>query len=73
MQFKVFLTDEKVQKIVSMCNEILKEKYVTIRSFASWIGLVVHAFHAIFEGLMHNRNMESRDVKIVNNSYSNIR
>jgi hypothetical protein len=58
VQFKVFLTEEKVQKIVSLCNEILKEKYVAIRLFASLIGLVVHAFNAIFEGPMHYKNME---------------
>lgn len=47
---KVFLTDEKITKIVSLCQKILREKYVPIRIFASLIGLVVHAFNGISEG-----------------------
>lgn len=58
MQYKVFLTDEKITKIVSLCRKILREKYVPIRIFASLIGLVVHAFNAISEGPMHYRNMK---------------
>lgn len=40
VQYKVFLTDEKITKIVSLCQKILREKYVPIRIFASMIGLV---------------------------------
>lgn len=45
--FKVFLTDEKVDKMISLGNSILHKKEITIRCLASFIGLVVHAFYAV--------------------------
>lgn len=54
IEFKVFLTEEKIVKILSLCSSIPKEKKVTIRKFASLIGLVVHAFNTF----MHYRNLE---------------
>lgn len=58
VEFKVFLTEEKIEKILSLCHYILDQKTVTIRKFASLIGLFVHAFHAILPGPLHYRNLE---------------
>ena len=64
IEFKVFLTEEKIVKILSLCSSIPKEKKVTIRKFASLIGLVVHAFNTF----MHYRNLEKDKIKNLNNS-----
>ena len=37
IEFKVFLTEEKIVKILSLCSSILKERKVTIR-FLNWTG-----------------------------------
>jgi hypothetical protein len=42
--FKVFLTDGKVDKIISLGHSILQQKNIVIRCLASFIGLIVHAF-----------------------------
>ena len=64
IEFKVFLTEEKIVKILSPCSSIPKEKKVTIRKFASLIGLVVHAFNTF----MHCRNLEKDKIKNLSNS-----
>ena len=68
IEFKVLLTEEKIVKILSFCSSILKENKVTIRKFASLIGLVVHAFNAILPGPLHYRNLERDKIKNLKNS-----
>ncbi|VDI23377.1 Hypothetical predicted protein [Mytilus galloprovincialis] len=64
--FKIFLTDEKIDKIISLGKIILQQKCVTVRCFASFIGLVVHAFNAVSVGPLHYRNMERNKVGALN-------
>jgi hypothetical protein len=70
IEFKVFLTEEKIVKILSLCSSIPKEKKVTIRKFASLIGLVVHAcFGCTFlKILIHNQRII--DIVTTSNSIS---
>lgn len=56
--FKVFLTDEKIERIISLGTLILKQRNITIRCLSSFIGLIVHAFYAITLGPLHYRNLE---------------
>ncbi|OOZ38563.1 hypothetical protein BOW52_08340 [Solemya elarraichensis gill symbiont] len=58
VQFKVFLTDEKVQKIISKASGLLKRDLVRVRDLASFIGLVISTFHAILEAPLHYRPLE---------------
>ncbi|CAC5367626.1 unnamed protein product [Mytilus coruscus] len=64
--FKIFLTDEKIDKIISLGKVLLKQKFVTVRCLASFIGLVVHAFNAVSVGPLHYRNMERNKVEALN-------
>ena len=56
--FMVFLTDEKVAKIISCSSELLDKESVSIRAVASFIGLVINAFYAVLEAPMHYRSLE---------------
>ncbi|CAC5367588.1 unnamed protein product [Mytilus coruscus] len=67
--FKIFLTDEKIDKIISLGKIILQQKCVTVRCFASFIGLVVRAFNAVSVGPLHYRNMERNKVEALNSCY----
>ena len=53
--FKVFLTDENVDKIISFGNAILHKREITIRFLSSFIGLVVRAFYAVLFAPLHYR------------------
>jgi hypothetical protein len=37
------LTEEKVEKIVTLGNIILRKREITVRTFASFIGLVIYS------------------------------
>ena len=63
VQFKVFLTDEKIEKIKKSCSMILEKSFVTIRTVASLIGLLVHAFNAVTHGPLHYRVLEREKTK----------
>ena len=56
--FKNFLTEEKIDKIISLGKFILQQKSITIRCLASFIGLVVHAFYAVTFGPLYYRGLE---------------
>ncbi|XP_060553869.1 uncharacterized protein LOC132714949 [Ruditapes philippinarum] len=56
--FMVFLTDEKVQKIVSSASNLLQKEVVVVRDLASFIGLVINAFYAVLEAPLHYRSLE---------------
>ena len=51
----VFLTDEKVVKIITRAKLLIKATKVTIRELPSFIGLHVSAFDAILEAPLHYR------------------
>ena len=70
--FKVFLTEEKIQKILSMCSTFLISKIISIRQLSSFIGLCVHAFNAITLAPLHYRSLERDKVfnlATANNNY----
>ena len=69
VQFKVFLTQEKINKIISSATLILKQREVTIRSLASFIGLLIHAFHAVSYGPLHYRNLERNKIRALRASF----
>jgi hypothetical protein len=56
--FKNFLTEDKMDKIISLGKYILQQKSITIRCLASFIGLVVHAFYAVTFGSLYYRGLE---------------
>lgn len=58
VEFKIFLTEEKVNKIILKAEELLKKGKVVVRELASFIGLVINAFYAVFEAPLHYRGME---------------
>lgn len=66
--FKVFLTEEKIDRIISLGNMILNSFYVTIRCLASFIGLIVHAFNAVIYGPLHYRTLEREKVLALQNN-----
>lgn len=56
--FKVFLTEEKLQKILLYANTLCKQGRVVVRQLASFIGLIINAFFAILEAPLHYRALE---------------
>ena len=61
--FMVFLPDEKVQKIEGMATYLLGAKVIKIRELASFIGLLINAFHAVLEAPLHYRTLEREKVR----------
>jgi hypothetical protein len=53
VEFKVYLPDKKVQKIISKAKFLISKKNVFIRELASFIGLVINAFFDVFEAKLH--------------------
>jgi hypothetical protein len=58
VEFKVFLTEDKICKIIDKANILLNKNIVVIRDLASFIGLIINAFHAVLEAKMHYRCLE---------------
>ena len=58
VQFKVFLTDEKIQKIIAKAQSLLETGMVVVREVASFIGLIINAFYAILEAPLYYRSLE---------------
>lgn len=58
VQFKVFLTEEKVQKIRLKAKSLLEKGFVVVRDLASFIGLIINAFYAVLEAPLHYRCLE---------------
>ena len=56
--FRVFLTEEKLEKIRKQAEKLLKTKLVVVRHLASFIGLLVNAFNAVLEAPLHYRSLE---------------
>jgi hypothetical protein len=56
--FMVFLTEEKIEKILSKARALLQKPYVVIQDLASFIGSIINAFYAVLEAPMHYRNLE---------------
>ena len=58
LQFKVFLPDKKLKKIINTAKLLLSSETVVIRLLASFIGLIINAFHAVLEAPLHYRTLE---------------
>jgi hypothetical protein len=55
VQYKIFLTEEK---IVTKAQLLLDKGLIVIRELASFIGLIINSFYAIFEAKLHYRSLE---------------
>lgn len=66
--FKVYLTADKVQKILTKSKQLLEKGKVIIRELASFIGLIINAFYAVFEAKLHFRDLERNKVLGLNGS-----
>jgi hypothetical protein len=73
VQFMVFLTDEKIQKILLKAKQLTALKIVVVRELASFIGLLVNAFYAVLEAPLHYRELERCKVSGlgIDNNYDN--
>lgn len=58
VEFKVFLTEDKIQKLLTKSKSLLEKEAVVVRELASFIGSVVNAFYAVLEAPLHYRNLE---------------
>lgn len=58
VQFKVFLTEDKIQKIITKAKSLLESDVIIVRDLASFIGLIINACYAILEAPMHYRWLE---------------
>lgn len=56
--FKVFLTEEKILKIISKASALLQSQYVVVRDLASFIGSIINAFDAVYGAQLHYRSLE---------------
>lgn len=62
VQFQVFLTEEKLEKIICKASALLKCDHVVVRDLASFIGLVISTFYAIQEAPLHYRALERNKI-----------
>lgn len=73
VQFKVYLPDEKIEKIISKCESVLRNRKIhSIREVAKLIGLLTSSLNAINLGALHFRYLDSDKVRalaISNNDY----
>lgn len=73
VQFKVHLPDEKIEKIISKCESVLRNRKIhSIREVAKLIGLFTSSLNAINLGALHFRYLDSDKVRaltISNNDY----
>ncbi|MES9906571.1 MAG: hypothetical protein ABW168_28305 [Sedimenticola sp.] len=58
VQFKVFVPEEKIENILSLAVRLNTQKQVKVKELASFIGLLINAFHAILEAPLHYRTLE---------------
>ena len=70
VKFMVFLTEEKIVKIFNLAKYLLGKEIIIVRQLASFIGLVINAFFAIFEAPLHYRALERDKLIGLNNSES---
>ena len=61
-QFKIFLPEEKVQKIMLKAKHLLGKFKVMVWELASFIGLVINAFYAVLEAPLHYQGMERNEI-----------
>jgi hypothetical protein len=74
VEFKVFLPQEKVVKILALAQRLLSAEMVTVRSLATFIGVIIQTFVAVWPGPMHYRDLERQKVYGLypNMSYDNV-
>ena len=61
--FMVFLPEEEVKKIEGMAKYLLSANVIKIRELASFIGLLINAFHAVLEAPLHYRILEREKIQ----------
>ena len=73
VQFMIFLTEEKIEKIILKARRLLSSRRVLVRNLASFIGLLVNAFYAVLEAPLHYRQLERLKLEGLgnNNSFDN--
>lgn len=63
VQFKVYLPDEKIEKIISKCESVLRNRKIhSIREVAKLIGLFTSSLNAINLGALQFRYLDSGKV-----------
>jgi hypothetical protein len=72
VQFKVFLTQENNDKIKTSCKTVIENHCINIRTLASLIGLIIHAFNAVTYGQLHYRNLERDQIKHLRINYDDL-
>ena len=72
--FMIYLTQEKVDKIILSATVLISKKTVTVRKLASFIGLIINAFYAVLEAPLHYRSLERNKIAGLgkNNNYDNM-
>ena len=68
----VFLTQENNDKIKTSCKTVIENHCITIRTLASLIGLIIHAFNAVTYGQLHYRNLERDKIKHLRINYDDV-
>jgi len=58
IQMKVFLPQDKVDRLVRVCRNLLSKSSIILRQLAEAIGLFVSSFLAILHGQLHYRSSE---------------
>lgn len=73
VEFKVFLPEEKICKILSKAKMLLEKRTVVVRELASFIGLIVNAFYAVLEAPLFYRGLERNKLRGlgVDNNFDN--
>ena len=64
--FKKILTEEKIDKIISLGKFILQQISITIRCLVYFIGLFVHVLYAVTFGPLYYRGLEINTISALN-------
>jgi len=58
VQIKIYLTNEKVDKLKSICTKLIKVKETTIREVSRALGYMVSSFPGVMYGPLYIRQLE---------------
>lgn len=59
MTMKIYLPQEKMKKIIKMCQEVLKTDRVSVRKLSEVIGNLTASLQAVQQAPLHDRHLKT--------------
>ena len=70
VKFLVILLEEKVKKISNFARLLLEKENISAHILASFIGFILNAFYAVFEGPLPYRSLERDKILALNGTWN---